>query len=200
MSCSSNVKAPLVVNFVFSIFIPYLLVLHSSLIRQMQSLSTNISPTSWGFICCSVAECTLVRVKDVGQQGARFLRIIQRVVLGHLEFVHHQDIPLMQQMPATIMTMISCHQTDREAMDHHNSTRIGPRRIGTMMKIISCQGPLHALPARRRILKISQHGVQLFPGPSLHYVSHRCTHHLEIQASTVPGTPNGRRMFRLCLY
>jgi hypothetical protein len=111
MSCSSNVKAPLVVNFVFSIFIPHLLVLHSSLIRQMQSLSTNISPTSWGFICCSVAECTLVREKDVDQQGARFLRIIQRVVLGHLEFVHHQDIPLMQQMPATIMTMISCHQT-----------------------------------------------------------------------------------------
>lgn len=187
MSCSSNVKAPLVVNFVFSIFIPYLLVLHSSLIRQMQSLSTNISPTSWGFICCSVAECTLVRVKDVGQQGARFLIIIQRVVLGHLEFVHHQDIPLMQQMPATIMTMISCHQTHQAFSQ-------------TMMKIISCQGPLHALPARRRILKISQHGVQLFPGPSLHYVCHRCTHHLEIQASTVPGTPNGRRMFRLCLY
>jgi hypothetical protein len=57
------VEAPFVVNLEFSIFIPHLLIFHSRRIRQMQSLSTKISTTLWGFICCSVAECTLVREK-----------------------------------------------------------------------------------------------------------------------------------------
>jgi hypothetical protein len=101
------IKAPFVVNLEFSIFIPHLLSFHSRRIRQMQSLSTKISTTSWAFICCSVAESTLVREKDVDQQRAPFLENNQRVMLGHREIVHHQDIPLMRPHYG-MMIMILC--------------------------------------------------------------------------------------------
>jgi hypothetical protein len=64
MSCSSNVKAPLVVNFVFSIFIPHLLVFAFQSYPSDAELINKHIPHFLGFICCSVAECTLVRVKE----------------------------------------------------------------------------------------------------------------------------------------